>query len=72
MPPTPSDLWQVRTGSADPQKEDWDAFTAKAVEYVDAWEGGRRGGLWVRPACDGITVKLPVGGEAARDDVYDA
>jgi len=70
VPLPPNALWQVRTGSADPQKEDRNVFTANALAYIDAWEGGRRGGLWIRPACDGMTISLPGAGEGARDDVY--
>ena len=44
-------------------------FKEHALRAVESWEGGVKGGIWVRPACDGMTVS--VGGEGVCDDVYE-
>lgn len=40
-----------------------------ALRAIESWEGGVKGPLWVRPACDGMTIS--VGDQGVGDDVYD-
>ena len=43
--------------------------TKYALHAIESYEGGAKGGLWVRPSCDGMTVSL--NHDDVRDDEYD-
>ncbi|KAM0792026.1 hypothetical protein ACM66B_006253 [Microbotryomycetes sp. NB124-2] len=68
--PIEREKWRVMNGTPDPTKEDWSVHANYALRAVESFEGGHYGGLWIRPACDGMTVKVTA--TTARDDVYGA
>lgn len=70
LPVVPAEeRWKVSSGSPEPGKEDWAVHADYALRAIESWEGGPKGGLWVRPACDGMTIR--VGEKGVSDDVYE-
>ncbi|KAK4046099.1 hypothetical protein OIV83_006352 [Microbotryomycetes sp. JL201] len=67
--PIEKEKWRVMNGSPDPTREDWSVHSNYALRAVESFEGGYFGGLWIRPACDGMTVAISE--TRATDDVYD-
>lgn len=52
--------------------EDVEVFKNHLLRAIECWEGGKKGGFWVRAACDGLHVRLVGGKEGGvRDDVYE-
>lgn len=47
-------------------------FKEHALQAIESWEGGAKGGFWVRPAADGLTIKFGGEEERARDDLFGA
>ncbi|KAK4704860.1 hypothetical protein P7C70_g1345, partial [Phenoliferia sp. Uapishka_3] len=66
--PKPKHLWQHFSGTPVAGQEDKEVFKDYALQGIESWEGGAKGGFWVRPAADGMTIKF--GGEKCRDDLY--
>lgn len=66
----PNERWKVSCGTPVAGEEDWAVHADYALRAIESWEGGAKGGLWVRPGCDGLTIK--VGEEGVSDDVYGA
>lgn len=62
----------------DPVEEGYELFTQRALQAIEAWDGGRVAGErpWVRPAVDGMTIcwsegeRLECDEERVWDDVY--
>ncbi|KAK4046664.1 hypothetical protein OIO90_006476 [Microbotryomycetes sp. JL221] len=69
--PIEKEKWRVMNGSPDPTKEDWSVHTDYSLRAVESYEQGYKGGLWIRPACDGMTVRVSHDDRIA-DDVYNA
>lgn len=66
--PIPEHGWQLQSGTEVKGEEDREVFKNFALKGIESWEGGCRGGLWVRPGCDGLSIKTGEGG--VGDSVY--
>lgn len=67
--PKPEHMWQHFCGSPVPGVEDMNVFREHALQGIESWEGGAKGGFWVRPAVDGMSIRF--GGERGGDDFYE-
>ncbi|GAA5909601.1 hypothetical protein JCM8208_007197 [Rhodotorula glutinis] len=75
--PAPASVWELYNGAADPTREDAGVFVERGLQAVEAWERGsavdERGGegdVWVRPAVDGMRIRVEGDDEERGDDEY--
>ncbi|GAA6057190.1 hypothetical protein JCM3770_004369 [Rhodotorula araucariae] len=73
--PVATHQWELYNGAPVPAREDAGVFVARGLQAVEAWEAASAaeeqagdGAVWVRPAVDGMTIR--VGGEGRGDDEY--
>lgn len=72
-PPTFNDLYN---GHPDPLQEDTAMFSRRALQVVENWEKERGASWgeeerpWVRPSCDGMTIRVGGDGVTVGDDEY--
>lgn len=68
--PKPEFWWETFGGTANPGVEDWEVSKNHALRAVETWEGEKKDGFWVRPACDGLKILMGKGENEVEDDVY--
>lgn len=72
--PTFNDLYN---GHSDPLQEDTEMFSKRALQVVENWEKERGASWaeakrpWVRPSCDGMTIRVGSDGVTVEDDEYE-